>query len=312
MMERPLPFMAEVSDIAHAVIDGANILMLSEETAIGPHPVKAVATMREVARTVEGTLRSDQRVIILAAGPSTGFGSLTTNKHKSMLDVGGTTIIGHQLTNLRLCGIPDDRVTVVTGHNHRQFEHYLRGEGFGGRFVFNPWYLTTNMLVSLWLSRPEGNTVLLYGDIIFDHAILVDLLASRGSAVLCVDGDSERSPEDEKVRIEDGLITAAGKELPPDESQGEFIGLARFDEDGTRILAEEMDKVVQRGGLMDFLTVAFEGMAARGVPLLPCPTEGRPWNDNDTLADLDRSREEIFPRIAAAQQARLAAESLRP
>ena len=71
-------------------------------------------------------------------GPSTGFGSLTTNKHKCMLDVGGTTIVSHQLENLRACGIRDDRITVVTGHNHAQIEHYLRGEGFGGSFVYNP------------------------------------------------------------------------------------------------------------------------------------------------------------------------------
>jgi choline kinase len=225
-----------------------------------------------------------------------------------MLDVGGSTIIQHQLDNLRLCGIPDNRVTIVTGHNHAQFEHYLRGEGFGGDFVFNPWYQTTNMLVSLWLARPRGNTIVLYGDIVFDHSVLVDVLASRGSAVLAIDRDSELTPEDEKVRVEDGHVTDAGKELDPAESFGEFIGLARFDAQAMHILAEELDAVVRGGGMMDFLTVALVRAADRGVALATCLTEGRPWNDNDSLADLDRSREKIFPRILESQRARSAQE----
>lgn len=304
MMERPLPVMAEVSDIANSVLDGADVLMLSEETAIGKFPFDAISTMRHVARTVERQQQSDYQAVILAAGASTGFGSLTTNKHKCMLDVGGTTIIQHQLSNLRACGILDDRVIVVTGHNHRQIEAYLRGEGFRGRFVYNPWYASTNMLVSLWLARPTSNFLVVYGDIIFDRSILADVLATPGSAVLAVDPDAHLDPEAEKVAVQDGRIVRASKELEPDQSFGEFVGLARFDSTGAVALYEECERIVKEGHFQEFLTTAFERLAARGLLIQPCLTLGRPWNDNDGLTDLDRSRDSVFPKIMAAQKAR--------
>jgi choline kinase len=276
--------------------------MLSEETAVGRYPVESIATMKKIAQTVERSLDHDYGAIILAAGHSTGFGSLTTNKHKCMLDVGGTTIICHQLENLRACGIREENVTVVTGHSHAQIEHYLRGEGFSGSFVYNPWYATTNMLVSLWLARPDKNLVVLYGDIIFDSGILADVLATPGDAVLAIDGDSEMTPEDEKVIVRDGRIVAASKELDPRQCAGEFIGLARFGRRAARKLFTETDQVVKGGHFMAFLTVALEQLAAHGTALVPCPTEKRPWADNDGLADLDHSRERVYPAILARRK----------
>ncbi|MEE2713004.1 MAG: pyruvate kinase [Planctomycetota bacterium] len=304
MLEKPLPLMAEVSDITNAVLDGANILMLSEETAVGAYPFDAIATMRDVAWNAETHVAANYEVVILAAGASTGFGSLTSNKHKCMLDVGGTTIIQHQLENLAACGISDDHITVVTGHNHRQIEAYLLGEGFRGRFVYNPWYSSTNMMLSLWLARPQSNLVVLYGDIIFDRAILADILSTKGRAVLAIDQDSELDPEDEKVIVQDDRVVRGSKDLDPADCFGEFIGLARFDAKATRQLIDSIDARVKAGGLMDFITATFEAVTEAGIDLLPCPTQGRPWNDNDCLADLDRSRDIVFGEILAAHKAR--------
>lgn len=56
MVSSPRPTRAEVSDVANAIYQGTDAVMLSEETAIGEHPIEAVRVMDRIARVTEPEL----------------------------------------------------------------------------------------------------------------------------------------------------------------------------------------------------------------------------------------------------------------
>jgi len=75
MTENIRPTRAEVSDVANAILDGTDAVMLSEETAIGRYPVEAVEMISKIATSAERERKAVRAMADLPAHFRTGPGS---------------------------------------------------------------------------------------------------------------------------------------------------------------------------------------------------------------------------------------------
>jgi len=98
MVTNPTPTRAEVTDIANAIIDGTDAVMLSEETAVGKYPVEAVEVMKNVAVVTEATLPyreflESRRPLVKKTQDAIGFSACEV-----AFDLGASCVVAHTRT----------------------------------------------------------------------------------------------------------------------------------------------------------------------------------------------------------------------
>jgi len=94
MVNNPRPTRAEVTDVATAILDGTDAIMLSGETAIGQYPVQAVRVMDRVARRTENAIQYDQLVASRRSGPSPTIAeAISYATCRAATDVGAAAIL---------------------------------------------------------------------------------------------------------------------------------------------------------------------------------------------------------------------------
>ncbi len=125
MIEHPRPTRAEISDVANAVYQRADAMMLSGETAYGKYPVEAVRTMTSVAKEVEASLRSKLDIPPLPDGDVTSF--LARQAVLSETRVGTRAIFTDAFTGVSarfIASYRGNNPTFAICHN-REVQHWL-------------------------------------------------------------------------------------------------------------------------------------------------------------------------------------------
>jgi pyruvate kinase len=82
MIHNPIPTRAEASDVANAVLDGTDTVMLSAETSVGKYPVLTVKTMNDIIKSVETHSHSKRQVEV----------KIPTNLEENLFDAVGKGI----------------------------------------------------------------------------------------------------------------------------------------------------------------------------------------------------------------------------
>ncbi|HWE41557.1 MAG TPA: phosphocholine cytidylyltransferase family protein, partial [Gemmatimonadaceae bacterium] len=232
------------------------------------------------------------QAIILAAGVGSRLRSLSGDKPKCLVEIGGRPLILHQLQALADHGVGP--VTCVLGYQADTVRNVI---GDRADVVINTRYEETNSLYSLWLARDRVKEafVLLNCDLVFDPDILAHLLEEDGN-VLAYDSTSSQGREQTKVAIKQRRVVDLGKDLPAGSARGESLGLLKFDAEGATAMLQMADFLIQDGHEKAWVIEATRAVCQM-VPIYGVNVAGKAWTEIDFPYDLDVARREVWPAI---------------
>lgn len=230
------------------------------------------------------------QALILAAGTGNRLADAARGKPKCYLPLGGETLLTRNLRLLRECGVRE--CVLVTGHQSERFAKDFPDADI--RQVFNPFYQTTNVLVSVWCGLPwlTGEFIYLHADTVFHPEILQRLTTAPSHPALLAADRKQCAEEEMKYKCDSaGRVFEINKTMPPSAAHGEFLGLARFSAEALPVIRRGVERVLQRAEFGSFFEAALQEMSDAGElsPVI-VDTLNLPWREIDFPEDYEAAK----------------------
>jgi phosphoenolpyruvate phosphomutase len=218
-----------------------------------------------------------------------------------MIDIRGQPLLRRLISTINQGGVRD--ITVVRGYKKEMINIP------GIRLIDNDGYADGGELATLACAEAclEGETLIAYGDILFRHSVLDELLEADGDIVLVADAMWRDRDPDPASRTRDLISCTApfnddfldeaqvylrriGPRLEAGEIDGEWIGLAKLSAAGTGMLRARLKAMRGEPARQELDMVdLFQDLADAGQAIRVVYVTGR-WLDVDNAKDLAEAR----------------------
>jgi len=245
------------------------------------------------------------KAIFLAAGSGIRLDHYTKEIPKALVDINGQSILERQINLLKKNNITD--IAIVRGYKKEKFLF----EGI--EYFYNPDYKDTEQVSSMMVARSKivGDTIIIFGDILFDEYILKQVLSSKDDIAIAIDLEWEKAyderPDNPKSKADKVLIHGnkviqiSAKKISLDkenENVGELLGVLKLSSVGSKTITKKYEQLekshigefhdavsLKKAKLVDIL----QELLNQDVDISPIIVKGK-WCEIDTINDLQRAR----------------------
>ncbi len=301
MQRNPRPTRAEASDVANAIYDGTDAIMLSGETAAGDYPVESVKTMARIAeRTEEALINQDSFALKLysktdmteAIGQSVGH----TARNLGIQTIVAATESGHTARMISKYR-PKAHIVAIT-FSERQARGLALSWGVYPRVAEKPESTDDMFNLATTISKEsgfakEGDLILITAGVPVGEKGTTNLMKIQliGSKLTSGQGIGENSV------IAKAIVAETAQEANAKMSEGNILVVKTTDKDYMSAIDQAVALVVEEGGLTSHAAVV---AIAKGIPVVVGAENATTLIKNDELITVDPRRGIIYSGATTA------------
>ena len=226
------------------------------------------------------------QAIIMAAGRGSRLEHLTDDIPKSFLEVKKIKLIEYNIALLRYFNVK--KIIIVTGYKNEYFENLLK-DCNDIKLVYNPFYEMMNVVGSFFMGQEylseKQDTIYMHADTLCAPEILTDMINTNADIVLPVHFKT-CDEEAMKVKTSNDQVIEISKNIPCNEAEGEFIGIAKLSKNIIKPLKQSVKTVLKNKHYNYYFESAIQDIINKNkYSIMFTSTNNYFWGEVDFLED---------------------------